>query len=361
MIGIASQLIGLGLVAYMPAEITIERQLPVGKRLTYSVVSSVVSEDRNYQLDTFMPQRSGFEYTFTMDVLEKKPSGFYVVRYRRPKIVDISGETAERDEKRTDVKFDWDMKLTLSPTNEVTDTQDLNPPKPKDKKKEKEKDKDKDGDEVIRVVSAAAAQDGLMGFVGGFVQEIYRLAGFFGGPSSLLDVAPTLPLDPVAVGGTWKKTEGYAPQLLKGEGKKKAANQRLDYTYTYLGPSTSNGKAVERIGAKLNLDSDLNDFLAQMLPEEYPNPVSKIPMKLKTDVVFELEPKTFNTLKVTAKAEGNFEVWTKDFTAQAREEGKVRSEATSTLISITDIPKEPVKKPATAKTTPKSTPKKKGK
>jgi len=266
------------------------RTFAKGQRFTYAVKSDLTVEARSGTLDTFLPSDLGLEYRFTLDVLSLGADGIAKVRYLRPSITEIEGETFDSPPKRRVQKLDQDILITLSPVNEVLEYKD----QPKAKK-----------------IGAIRPWSGeTQDFIQDSLDDIYRMALFVGSPDSSLDLAPKLPLEEVKVGDTWKRTVSYQPQTLKGtEGKK--AVQRLDYVYTYLGKATVNGRSVVRISGALDLDTDLGTYLNQLLKDEgiEDSPIKSMPLKVKGRIQFELDGKTLRTLKADATTEGNFQVF----------------------------------------------------
>ncbi|MBL8088623.1 MAG: hypothetical protein JNM85_11210 [Chthonomonas sp.] len=331
-------------VAPKPAEkVTLERVYPQGKRLTYKLVSKLFSEERDYSMDTFMPEVSGTEYTFMIDVLQRKPDGIATVLYRRPTITAVVGETALSDERRVNVKLDWILRMTVSPVNEVLGMVDETPKKPEPKKKPEESTPE--SSEWIRSTSAASAvQPELIVYFAPYISEIYRLASFTGSFDSSLDLAPSFPFDPVSVGETWKKTVGYSPQPLRGS--KKAAMQRLDYNYTYRGMTTFEGKSYQWVTAELKVNSDIAGFFKGQFSNGDEIPITKVPLKLNANVDFYLDPVTLSPIKTRARSEGEWAMWSTLTPGQASAEGRLKGDTTLDFVSATAIPAAKPSKPA---------------
>jgi hypothetical protein len=266
------------------------RKFAVGEKSAYSVNAEMTVESRSGSLNTFIPEDITIRYLFNTEVTKLETDGFAKMRFIRPTITEIEGETFERPPKTKIEKLNQDVLLTVSPINEVTDVKDL----------AKKPVTTKGGGRWMTGATQANP-------IGQFIGDIYRLVLFIGPFDSSLDLAPKLPLDEVNIGDTWKKTVGYQPQTLKGTQKK--AVQRLDYTYKYEGPKTVNGKQIIRISAVMDLDTDLGAFINQLIGEDASKTGLKgIPLQVKGRIDFDLEPKTLKTLLAVAKTEGGFKV-----------------------------------------------------
>lgn len=306
--------------------VKLSRVFKAGQKATYKFESWLQSDERNHQLDSFLPNNQGYEYTFTTQVEKMLADGICEMRYRRPTMTIIFGENAFRDEVRRAVKTDFNVRLRVSPINDIIDSVDLNPPKKPDPKDKKKKEEEKDPTEGVSVVSVSNPIP--------YSQEIYRLAAFVGNLDSGLDFAPSMPFGEVKVGETWKKTVGFAPQKLQGAKNRKMAIQRLDMTYRYDGIVESNGKKVVRITSTLNMDSDITEFLSQqffLTADE--SPFRKVRLRLKTSVEYDLEPGSLTTLEARGKSEGDYSMELKEVPNQPFQEAKLTGNATLRLVS----------------------------
>lgn len=285
--------------------VTLQRASTAGEKLAYSVKSHMQIEARAAGLETWMPQDVDINYNFTEAVSQVKPGGMMVISYKRPTMTIDEGETFSTPEKKETEKTDIDMLLTISPINEIVAQKDLSPKKPAK-------------DDQIQWINQGERQGrgaGILSFIG----EIYRLAMNAGSLDSSLDFAPKLPLDDVHPGDTWKKTVGFSPQKL--EGKNKDAVQRLDYTYTYGGIQEWNGRKVYRVGADLDLDTNLAPFFFQVTGLSPENTLLRaIPTKLKTHIDFDLDMKTGETLHASSQSTGGFSIQTTDSDQALHEE-----------------------------------------
>jgi hypothetical protein len=253
----------------------------------------------------------------------------------------VAGETAEHPPKATVEKVDYNFDLTVSPINEILEMKDLNPPKKKDPKKSGGGDDDGIGYFAMR---KTGRQNPLGAFLGQFISDVYRLSLNVGSMDSALDFSPKLPIDEVKVGDTWKKTVSYQPQKLKGKDGKQAV-QRLDYTFTYKGMVTVNGKQFYRINAALDLNTDLGAFLNQMAdmkPEE--THLKSIPLTLKQSIDYDLDPTTKRTVTARSKAEGGFKINITDIPDEPVEEEMLKGSTVMSLVSVTTA--VPAKTPA---------------
>lgn len=321
-------------------QITLNRVFAKNERLVYSVDSNIHVEERQYPLQTFIPAEVELSYKFTTDVRDLKNDGVAVVHYQRPSVVQVDGETFERPPKTTIEKLDWNFDLTVSPINEILEKKDLNPPK---KKKPTQGGGDGSGDTsylISRVL--VARQNPIQTVLGQFVGEVYRLALNVGSMDSALDFSPKLPADDVKVGDSWKKTVSYQPQKLKDQNGKQAV-QRLDYTFTYKGLVTVEGKQFYRVTAALNLSTDLGAFINQML-EAKPDQthLKSIPLTLKQSIDYDLDLTTKRTVQARSQSEGGFNIEVTDMDGPVVE-NKLKGSTLMKLVSIGTTP--PVKPP----------------
>ncbi len=277
-------------------EVSLNRVFARGEKLQYSVKSSLQSESRGAGLLTWMPEDHDILYKFTTTVTELKADGIALVRYDRPTVTEIEGETAAGPPKSRTHKVDFKLDVTLSPINELLEIKDLTPKKPPPPVALRAR--------ASNGSSAAGVQDLIDTFVG----EVYRLALFQGGIDSALDFSPKLPYDDVKPGDTWKRTAGYSPQSLSGK-QGQVAVQRLDYTYTYDGVVESDGKKVHRVVARLALKTDLATFANQIMkttPEK--SGLKTIPLELDASIAFDLDLVNRRTLKAVATSQGGFAI-----------------------------------------------------
>lgn len=285
--------------AAKPIELT--RKFAQNEKLAYQVFSHITAEQRQLGLNTWIPEDFDINYGFSFTTEAIKADGIAVLRYLRPTMTEIEGETSDSLPKTKVEKTNMIYRLTISPINELLDAMDIAP---------KKTPKTKNGSADWAMPAAAGQpKQGVMSLFGPFISEAHRLALFVGGVDSALDFSPKLPLEPVKIGDTWKRTVGYQPQKLKNKDGKSAV-QRLDYTYTYLGPMKSeNGKPILRVQAKLNLKTDLGDYLKTILAEAAPDAktnIKTVPLTLDATIDFDLDPVTRHTLSANAQSEGGF-------------------------------------------------------
>lgn len=325
--------LSLALISPQDAKpITLSRVFPKGEKLQYTVTSNLHIEAREYGLQTFLPDDLDMNYKFTTEVKELKNDGVAIVHYLRPTITQVDGETADAGSKTTVNKVNMNFDLTVSPINAILDMKDLNPPKPKKPGKTDDGGGD-DGGQKLLARRAAGVQGPLGGMLNQFIGELYRLALNIGSMDSALDFSPKLPLDEVKVGDTWKKTVSYQPQTLKGKDGKLAV-QRLDYTFTYKGPVTVNGKQFYRVSANLDLKSDIGAFMNQMMgmkPAE--SHLKSIPLALKQEIDYDLDMATKRTVSAKSKAEGGFSINITD-TEEAIQEQKLTGTTDMKLVAV---------------------------
>jgi hypothetical protein len=322
-----------------PAPVTLSRKFVAGQKLAYTIDGELRAEDRGAGLDTWIPDNVNLSYGFTMTVQKLKSDGIVDVLYRRPTFTETQDEDFDSGPKKHVDHLDEKLLLTLSPINQILDVKDLNP----DSKKKKKDDGDGDGDggdggDSGNFVATSVLRRQEVLDPTQFLDELHRLSIFVGSFDSALDFNPKLPLDKVAIGDTWKQTVSYQPQKLKGDKKGNQEVQRLDYVFTYQGPKVSNGKQVERVEATLDLNTDLGAFFNQLLhatPEQ--SQLEKIPMHLKASIDFDLDPKSFTTLRAVAKSEGDFAIWIHGQQDRAAFEEKFRGTTTETLTGQTIV------------------------
>jgi hypothetical protein len=309
--------------------VTLARVFPKGEKLAYSVTSNLQVETRPYGIQTFMPEEMDLNYKFTTEVKQLKNDGVAIVRYTRPTMTQVDGETYERPPKTTVEKVNFNYDLTLSPINKILEMKDLNPPK-------KPKPGGTGGGGALSHFATrnlASMQGSLQAVMGQFISDLYRLALNVGSIDSAMDFSPKLPLDDVKVGDTWKETVSYQPQKLKGKDGKQAV-QRLDYTFTYKGAVKVNGKPFERVTATLDLNTDLGAFLNQLMdtkPDE--SHLKSIPIQLKQTIDYDLDPATKRTVFAVSKSEGGFSINITDLTVPVQEE-RLKGATTLRLVTI---------------------------
>ena len=299
------------------------RQFKAGEELEYEVKSNLMVERRHYMTSTYIPDELDQNYKFTMKVVEMLADGFAKIDYKRPQMTFIFGETAFEPPRKEIEELDWRFTMTLSPVNALTDVIDLTP--------KKDDDDGDGGGGTLRALSHRAkgeVQDSVMNFM----TELYRLALFVGSLDTAIDLAPRLPLFEVEPGETWEETVSYQPQKLKGSGKVRP--QRLDYTYTFVGLiEKADGTKVYRVTADLGLDTDAAPFVNDMLgmkPSE--SGLSKIILKIKSHIDFDLDPVTKHTLMARARSDGEAAIWITQLPTVAYIEEKIRGRTTMKLL-----------------------------
>jgi hypothetical protein len=315
--------IGIFSVQAQDAPVSLGRVFAKNEKLAYDVKSSLHSEHKMRGLDTWIPEDLDLNYGFTTVVEAMKADGIAVVRYQRPIMHEIEGETFNAPPQDHVIKSNLDLRLTVSPINEILEMKDLAPKTPKPEAES--------GSELLRF-AGGRRQKSTTGILGQFVSEMYRLSLFAGSFESSLDFAPKTPVDPVKVGETWKHTVGYQPQALKGKGNKQAV-QRLDYTFTYKGIVESEGKKVYRVEGSLDLKTDLGDFVNQLVgmkPED--TGLKKVPLHMKSTIEFDLDMKTRTTILAQAVTECGFGLYVTAYPDEAVQEDKVKAHTTMRLV-----------------------------
>jgi hypothetical protein len=281
--------------------IKLERVFAKGQSLKYDIKSTINSEHREIGLQTWIPQDLDIQYQFTVQVLELKADGIADLKYLRPTMTEIEGETVDSPPKTKVEKLNTELLLTVSPANEILKLKDVT-------KKPGAKPAKPPLGFNRHTIMTREGQDALSAILGQFVGEIYRLSLFLGPLDSSLDFAPRLPFDDVKVGDTWKRTVGYSPQKLQGKGEKLAV-QRLDYTYTYKGIVTSQNRQVHRIVADLEVKTDLAEFVHQTFNVKSEiTGLKEIPLHFTGQLEFDLDLKTKHTLRAVGSSNGGFKV-----------------------------------------------------
>lgn len=310
------------------APIQLARVYTLGEKLTYEVKSNMSIQHRQRGLQTWIPEDLDLNYRFTTEVKALKAEGIADVHYQRPTMTVITGETFNSPPKTTVEKANLNFLLSMSPANEVIGMKDLTPPA---------KGKGGKGQRAMRWTGAGASPNQQIPFIGQFIGEVHRLALFAGNFESALDFAPRLSFDKIKVGDSWKRTVGYSPQKLKGKDGK-TVNQRLDYTFTYKGLVTSNGKTVHRVVGECGLDTNLADYvngMFDMKPEE--SGLKSIPLKFNARIEFDLDQATRKTLQSNATSEGGFQIILSDLPNEPIEEETFKGRTQMRLIAQTKV------------------------
>jgi hypothetical protein len=304
-------------VAQAAEPVELLRVFTKGEKASYSVKSSLSIEARSAGLKTFLPQDVDLSYDFSTEVLAVKADGICEMRYRRPTMTEVQGETYDRPARTHVEKVNILATLTLSPINEILNSKDESPKKP--------------GDKTFADATTPSRADQEVNLEQ-FIGELQRLALFLGSLDSSLDFSPKLPYDAVNPGDTWKRTVGYTPQKLSG--KEKSAVQRLDYVYTYRGITKSSGKDVHRVTADLNVDTDAAPFVNQLLgmkPEQ--SGLKSVKLQLKATIEFDLDVKTRQTLRADARSTGAIRIDVTDLPHEALMEQRLKGRTVMTLVS----------------------------
>jgi hypothetical protein len=313
------------------APIQLQRQFVVGQKSTYSVKAAQNVEQRVQGLNTFLPDDEEIAYDFYTRVM-RVDAGVATLRYSRPTMTVTGAATPDADPVTTVEKTNYLVDLSVSPANQILDEKDLNPPK-KDAKPAS-------GGSIFSITNASRRQ--LGDFIGPFVFDMIRLSAFVSFSNTTVDLEPSLPLTPVKVGDTWKRTVSYQPQKLQDKVGKMAV-QRLDMTYTYNGPMLSKGKHILRIHAETHLDSDLATYINGLFhASAEATGLKSIPNKLTIGLDFDLDPKTLQTVYAEVNSKGGFQILLTQF-ADPVEEVKVTSKTTMDLVSNVIVPPTPKK------------------
>ncbi len=275
----------------------LSRVFKKGQVYNYQLRSHLQIEQRQEDLDTFIPEDVDINYDFNYKVDDVKPSGFALITYNRPTMTQILGENNERGPVTEKIPVNYKLAMEISTINEVISLKDLNPVKAHRIQRSAK---------LNAAFAAAPMAPAAQGILGEWAGELQRLALFIGSLDSSLDFNPKLPYEETKVGETWKRTMSYQPQVIKGEGDRQAV-QRLDMTYTYAGIVEVSGKKYHRVNAKMNLDTDAAGYINQqmrMKPEQ--SGIGKIPLKLQSEITFDLDLQNRAPVNTLAKTTGGW-------------------------------------------------------
>jgi hypothetical protein len=314
----------LVLAGQQPAQkaVTLSRIFAAGEKYSYDVKSHLTLENRALDIETFIPIDYDLNYAFTAEVKQMKTDGIAVIHYQRPTMTEVEGTVDTTRPAAKTQKVNFNFTLIVSPINEILDREDVRAAPPARKSSH------------LMTRSHVPRQDGA-DEVRQFVTELYRLALFNGPVESSLDFSPKFPFWDVVPGDTWKRTAGYQPQALRGKRGQQPV-QRLDYTYTYRGLVSTNGKAFQRVTAALNLNTDLAPWARQYMdPGSGAPSIAKMPMNLKASIEFDLDPKTFSTVAARAHSQGGFKVYMSNAPNQVFFESRLKGTTTLSLRSLT--------------------------
>lgn len=300
-----------------------------GAKLNYKVASEINAEYRQGGLETWIPAQTFIDYQFSLLVEDVKDEGIAVVRYRMPQITETIGETFDRPPVAKTEKVETDMRVTLSPTNEILEQQDI---KKETKAKADEKGKKKGGKGLFLLNQQDDQDDGprsISGYLASFVSNVHQMCLYIG-PAGV-DLSPKLPFTATKLEGTWSTTAGYSPRALSGSTK--MAVQRMDLKNVFKGLVQSNGKKVLRVEADMNLDTDLATYFEQIsgIPAARSG-LKAYPLKAKLHIDYDLDPVTKDTLRAVLTSEGGMKILTTMSPTPVTEE-RFRGRTVLTLLS----------------------------
>lgn len=294
--------------------IDISRVFTAGERMSYAVTADLHSEIRGPNSPTFIPEEARYSYTFTKTVQRMLYDGIAEVRYRRPAMTFVAGDTSETAARAEKIReTNWDFLLRVTPINEFVGLRDMTPKPPARRG---------GGSQARGLMGVPFAQDGLrlLPFVGQFIGELRQLAIFVGPLDNGLDFAPKLPLDPVKPGDTWRRTVGFQPQRLSAAGDDMAV-QRVDFVYTYEGVKKVDGRDIHRVTATLKVDSDAAQYVNSLLGMSAEQTGLKAALlKIDGKLTFDLDLKTRRTLSARATTEGSVKLEVTEIEAPVYEE-----------------------------------------
>lgn len=122
----------------------------------------------------------------------------------------------------------------------------------------------------------------------------------------------------------------------------KQAVQRLDYVYTFKGLVDTDSGKVLRVEAKLDFSNDIAEFVHQITSagaEE--TGLQKLPLTLNATILFDLDPKTKDTIRAEATSKAGIQVFEPGQTEPAAEE-RMKGHTTLRLMGRTAV-KSPAK------------------
>lgn len=317
-----------------PEPLEFHRKFQLGERATYEVQATLNSESRRLGTDTWMPEDLDIRYRFSYEVTRLLTDGIAVIRYRRPSITEIQGETFERGPVSKNIELNMDLEIQVSPINEILQIRDL-APKPPERPAQQAGSRPSRWavNPVLAALGVGQPQNPLGELLGQFVGEIYRLSLFVGSLDSSLDFAPRLSFEEVRPGDSWKRTVGYSPQRLSGRSDRMAV-QRLDYTFTYKGIVKSNNVDVHRIQATLDHKTDLAEFIHSSFGvKSEQTGLKAIPMEFKATIDYDLDLRTHRTLRAVGNTQGGFGVIVNQFPNQPVEEERFKGRAVLRQVS----------------------------
>ena len=292
------------------APVSLSHIFQKGETSAFFVDSTLRTEGRDRGIATWFPDSTEFKYQYSVTVLDVVGQGVAKLRYKRPTMTRIDAEQFDRPERTVVEKVNDNVLIDLSSANEILDS--------------------KDAKFLLPMPVNTRARFGGKTLGTGpenFIKTLYSLALFTGSLESSIEFNPRLPFDKVKPGDNWKRTASYAPQKVKGGGG--MAVQRLDYTYTYVGQIQSEGKTVDRVVAKLHLETDVAVYIHQsqnLTPAD--THLRALPVLLDATMEFDLNPTTHKTIRATASSKGSFQIFATDFSDGPVYEEKLSGETT---------------------------------
>src|SRR5262245_57042069 len=105
--------------------IKLNRVCSKAQKLQYESKSTINTESSGKGLETWIPEDLDIQYKFSLQVVEMKADGIADLKYLRPTITEIEGETVNSPPKPTVEKTNDDLLLTVSPINDILKMKDL--------------------------------------------------------------------------------------------------------------------------------------------------------------------------------------------------------------------------------------------
>ncbi|MCC7101973.1 MAG: hypothetical protein IT206_02705 [Fimbriimonadaceae bacterium] len=286
---LTTALLGQTTLAPGKTPVLLNRKFVKGEYNAYKMNALLTVEIKEKGLDTFLPSETGYEYGFNTTVNSLDGDGNASMRYDRGPTYRLDNDEETLAIKKVKESDAFKLDLILTPINQFIEVKEVKPPKAA----------------KLNVMLAQQASPTTITQIlaGQYIMDLYRLSLFVGSLDSAFDFSPKLPDDPVKIGDTWLTTVSYQPQKTSSSGQTMV--QRLDMKYRYDGQVSVNGKKVERVSASLSLDSELTSFInSQYGMSAGDSPIKGLRITFKSDITFDLEPKTFKTLRGQALSSG---------------------------------------------------------
>ena len=125
MVTLASLVLAAALHPRQDGAQTLERKFTKGETRRYQVRTKLQLETDGTNQPIGIPEDVAFDYDFTTKVTDVLQSGFAVMDYRRPALIQTDGETFDTPPRSHNLITNEHIALTLSTINEVTDLKEM--------------------------------------------------------------------------------------------------------------------------------------------------------------------------------------------------------------------------------------------